>query len=467
MQVEFHGAAGEVTGSCHLVTANGHRILLDCGTIQGGEETEQRNAGPFSFDPRRVDALVLSHAHIDHIGRVPLLVKRGFIGPIYAHAATADLARVMLDDAANIMEADLARDNLERMRHGEPPLQPAYTRRDVQDALRRMRPLAYEQEQPLFSGVHLTLHDAGHILGSSVVTLSANEAGRTQRLVFSGDIGPKGTPILCDPAPVGEAQMVLMESTYGNRLHRPREATVQELGAILHAAHAGRGNVVIPAFAVGRTQELLYFFARHYEEWGLKEFQIFLDSPMATRVVEVYERHEDLFDAEARALWRTRPHPLKMPNLRFTVSVADSQAINEHKGGAIIIAGSGMCNAGRIRHHLRQNLPRRNAHVVFVGYQAEGTLGRLLVDGAPQVKLFGETVPVHATRHTLGGLSAHADQAGLIEWYGAIHGGAGQARPPVYLVHGEDSAREPLAEKLRQQFGAKVELARPGMVAKL
>ncbi len=371
-----------------------------------------------------------------------------------------------LDDAANIAEADLARDNLERMRHGQPPLQPVFTRRDVQEALQRVRPLPYDAPQQLFPGVQLVLRDAGHILGSASIELSASESGKTRRLVFSGDVGPRNTPILRDPAPVPQADIVLMESTYGNRLHRSRAETMKELGAILHAAHASRGNVVIPAFAVGRTQELLYAFALHYEEWGLGQFRVFLDSPMAGKVVQVYERHEDLFDAEAQALWRERPHPLKLPNLVFTESVAQSQAINEHKGGAIIIAGSGMANGGRIRHHLRQNLPRRNAHIVFVGYQAEGTLGRLLVDGAAQVKLFGEWLPVHAARHTVGGLSAHADQAGLMEWYGAIRGTAQTPHPPLYLVHGEDGAREVLAEKIRAGYGSKVELARPGMVAK-
>lgn len=462
MQVEFHGAAGEVTGSCHLVVANGHRILLDCGMVQGDDEAEHRNAEPFDFDPRRIDALVLSHAHIDHIGRVPLLVKRGFNGPIYAQAATADLARIMLEDAANLAEADLARENLERMRHGGKPLAPLYTRQDVTDALRRVRPLQYGEEQQLFTGVHLRLHDAGHILGSAAIELTAMEEGQKRRLVFSGDIGPKGTPILRDPDMIPTADLVLMESTYGNRLHRSRADTIAELGSILLGAHASRGNVVIPAFAVGRTQELLYWFAQHYEEWNLGSFRIFLDSPMATRVVEVYERHEELFDAEARALWQTRPHPLKLPNLQCTNSVGESQSINQHEGGAIIIAGSGMCNGGRIRHHLKKNLGRRNAHIVFVGYQAEGTLGRLLVDGVPKVKLFGEWITVLAQRHTVGGLSAHADQAGLMEWYGAIAG-----RPPVYLVHGEDTAREPLAEKLRVRYGAKAALARPGMVVKV
>lgn len=456
MQVQFCGANGEVTGSSHLVRIGERQILLDCGMIQGDEETERRNAEPFPFDPQRIDALVLSHAHIDHVGRVPLLVKRGFHGPIYAQAATADLSRIMLEDAASIAETDIVRDNLKRMQQGLKPEQPLYTRQDAQAALAQVRPLPYDSELELFPGVYLRFRDAGHILGSAVVELW-QEGGR--KLVFSGDIGPRGTPILRDPAAIDSADLVLMESTYGNRLHRPRGDTVTELGEIFAAALNSGGNVVIPAFAVGRSQELLYWLAEHYDDWSIDRFRIFLDSPMAGKVLEVYERHEDLFDEAARALWARRPYPLRLPNLSVTTSVAESQAINAHQGGAIIIAGSGMCNGGRIRHHLRQNLGRHNAHILFVGYQAEGTLGRLLVDGVKKVKLFGEWITVNAHRHTVGGLSAHADQAGLIEWYGAIRGHA-----PVYLVHGEDVAREALAAKLRERFRVRVELSRPGVI---
>ncbi len=457
MQIEFCGAAGEVTGSCHLVTANGRRILLDCGEIQGSEEAEARNAEPFPFDPRRLDAVILSHAHIDHIGRVPLLHKRGYRGPIYTQHATADLARIMLEDAVSLAESDLARENLHRARRGEKPLQPLYTRRDVREVLHQMRGLPYDRMQDILPGVSLRLRDAGHILGSAMIELVAHEQGASRKLVFSGDVGQSGTPVLRDPTPIAEADLVLMESTYGDRLHRSREATVAELGEILAQARESGGNVVIPAFAVGRTQELLYWFVQNRQAWKLDEFQIYLDSPMAIQVVDVYDRHEDLFDEEAHRLWRHTPHPLRLPNLRFTASVAESQTINERKGGTIIIAGSGMCNGGRVRHHLRQNLGRENAHVIFVGYQARGTLGRLLVDGVPWVKLFGERITVNAQRHTIGGLSAHADQAGLIAWYGHF-----RERPPVWLVHGEDLAREPLARRLRDVYGAQVSLARPG-----
>lgn len=454
MQVQFCGANGEVTGSSHLLQAGGHQILLDCGMIQGNEETERRNAEPFPFDASRIDALVLSHAHVDHIGRVPLLVKRGFRGAIHAQEATADLARIMLEDAASIAESDVARDNRKRQQQGLPLLQPLYTREDARAALARMKPQSYDEAFEVAPGVRVRLRDAGHILGSAAVEVWAD--GR--KLVFSGDIGPRSTPILRDPADVDGADLVLMESTYGNRLHRPRGDTVAELGELFAAAWNSGGNVVIPAFAVGRSQELLYWMAEHYDDWGIGRFRLFLDSPMAGKVLEVYERHADLFDTEARALWARRPNPLRLPNLQVTESVAESQAINALHGGAIIIAGSGMCNGGRIRHHLRQNLGRRNAHVLFVGYQAEGTLGRLLVDGVKKVKLFGEIIEVHAQLHTVGGLSAHADQAGLLDWYGRTGG-----RAPVWLVHGEDLAREALAGQLRQRYGSQVQLSRPGM----
>lgn len=461
MRIRFCGANGEVTGSSHLVAIDDKLILLDCGMIQGDEETEARNADPFPFDPERIDALVLSHAHIDHVGRVPLLVKRGFAGPIYAQAATADLTRIMLEDSASIAESDTLRENRRRAQQGQKPLEPLYTRKDAQAALRNVKPLDYGVTTQILPGVHLRLHDAGHILGSAAVELwTEGEAPR--RLVFSGDIGPKGTPILRDPEPIADADVVLMESTYGNRLHRSRGDTVDELGRVFAQAYASGGNIVIPAFAVGRTQELLYWMAEHYEDWGVDKFRLYLDSPMAGKVLSVYEKHDDIFDDEAKRLWASRRQPLRLPNLRVTESVAESQALNEEEGGAVIIAGSGMCNGGRIRHHLRHNLGRDNAHIVFAGYQAEGTLGRLLVNGAREVRLFGERIDVRAQRHTIGGLSAHADQAGLVEWYGHF-----KSRPPVYLVHGEDEARRALATKLRETFDAPAKLSRPGGVVEV
>ena len=457
MRVRFHGAAGEVTGSCHEVEAAGHRLLLDCGMIQGGPEDERRNFEPFDFDPAAVDAVVLSHAHIDHCGRLPVLVKRGFRGPIWTHAATADLLKVMLEDSAFIAEMDAEQAN-KRREDGHAKHQPLFTRADVGPVLRQLQRLPYDAPREILPGVHITLRDAGHILGSASVEVRAHEQGGERVLVFSGDLGMKGTPILRDPAPVPQADLLLLESTYGGRAHRDRADTITEVGDILDHAWRDGGNVLIPAFAVGRTQELLYWFARYWDEWQMARWKIFLDSPMATRVVDVYGGHEGLFDDAARKVWNDTPHPFRLPNLRYTPDVDASRGINAHERGAIIIAGSGMCNGGRIRHHLRQNLGRRSAHVLFVGYQAQGTLGRRLVDGAPRVRLFGEDIQVNAQRHTVGGLSAHIDQPGLVAWYGQIAG-----RPRTVLVHGEGEAREALAGVLADRFGCEVSLSRPGM----
>jgi metallo-beta-lactamase family protein len=454
MHVEFHGAVGgEVTGSCHLVEAAGQRLLLDCGMIQGGREAEARNREPFGFDPAAVDALVLSHAHIDHCGRLPLLLKRGFKGAVHAQAATCDLLPIMLLDAAALAERSAERENREREAHA-PEVEPLYTADEVLQVQRRLQPLAYETPREILPGVTLILHEAGHILGSATVELLAD--GR--RLLFSGDLGMRGTPILRDPAAPPAADLVLLESTYGDRNHKERAATVTELGDIFAHACAGGGNVVIPAFAVGRSQELLYWLARHWDDWGLKAWTIFLDSPMAAKVMAVYARHEALFDGAAARQWGSRRAPFALPNLRVCTSVDESRAINRIHAGAIIIAGSGMANGGRVRHHLANNLGRERNHVVFVGYQAAGTLGRLLVNRVPRVRLFGFDVPVRAQIHTVGGLSAHADQRGLLDWYGATPN-----HPPVALVHGEHAACEALAAELRERYGSETTLARPGM----
>lgn len=453
MRVLFHGAAGEVTGSLHEVQAAGHRLLLDCGMHQGSPEAERRNADPFPFEPSQIEALVVSHAHIDHIGRIPLLVRRGFAGPILAQKATADLMPIMLMDAAGIAEGEAERAN-RRRRHGEPQALPLYTKADVEAAMRLVQPVPYDERRDVLPGVELVLRDAGHILGSSIVEVFAD--GR--KLVFSGDLGPKNTPILRDRTRIDSGDLVLMESTYGDRNHRERSETIAELGRVFDDAWRRGGSVLIPAFAVGRSQELLYWFALHWDDWKLSRWTIFLDSPMAAKVVAVYDRNHDLFDDDAKRAWAERPNPFQLPNLHFTQTAQESMAINRIEHGAIVIAGSGMANAGRILHHLRHRLHRRETHVMFVGYQAEGTLGRRLVDGAKWVRIHGRDVRVNAQRHTIGGLSAHTDQRGLIDWYGQITG-----HPPVALVHGEDRAREALAGELGDRFGIHAALGRPGM----
>jgi metallo-beta-lactamase family protein len=453
MRVHFHGAAGMVTGSMHLDEAAGKRVLLDCGMIQGSREAEALNLADFPFDIAAIDALVISHAHIDHIGRVPLLVKRGYKGPIYAQAATADLMPIMLLDSASLAESDAERDNRHR-RDGEPEAVPLYTQDDARATLQQLKPQPYDRRFELFEGVEACFRDAGHILGSSIVELWAD--GR--KLVFSGDLGPKGTPILRDPETVKQADLVLMESTYGDRNHKDRAETIAELGEIFADAWRDKGNVCIPAFAVGRSQELLYWFAKHWDDWQMSRWRIFLDSPMAARVVEVYDRHGELFDADAQQVWKDKPNPFRLPNLHITQTRDESMAINNIPGGAIIIAGSGMANGGRILHHFKQNLGRRQAHVVFVGYQAEGTLGRRMVDGARWARIHGHDFRVNARVHTVGGLSAHADQNGLIDWYEGF-----DPHPALALVHGEDRSREALAGEIGERDGITATLARPGM----
>jgi metallo-beta-lactamase family protein len=459
MQLEFFGAAGEVTGSCHIVRAGGAQLLLDCGMVQGGRDAPQRNRLPFPFDAAAIDAVVLSHAHVDHCGRLPLLVKRGFRGPIYTNAACADLVPILLEDSA-----DLAMRDVERANRGLPPDQrsePLFDQQDVARTVRLLQPIAYDTPVEVLPGMVAQVRDAGHILGSSSVELRVSESGTSRKLVFSGDLGQYDTPILQDPWRFESADLVLMESTYGDRRHRGRDDTARELGAILAQAHRDGGNILIPAFAIGRSQEILYLLAKHYAEWRVDQWKIFLDSPMAIAASRVYWKHPDRYDAEAARL-RAGFHGLPpLPNLVLSETPDDSRAINRLRSGAIVIAGSGMANGGRILHHLKHNLERPECHVVIVGFQAPGTLGRRLVDREPEVYIHGTRVRCASQIDTLGGLSAHGDQADLLRWYDSF-----TPRPPVYLVHGEVSSSEALAVKLRER-GTQATVARPGLVVDL
>ncbi len=455
MHLHTYGAAGEVTGSCHLLESGGQRVLLDCGLIQGRPVDEVRNRDRFPFDPKQLTAVVLSHAHIDHSGRLPLLVKAGFRGPIYAHPATRDLCRIMLRDSAFLQEKDAEAENRKRERKGMKPVAALYDLADVRRTLRLFQPLDYAVKTEVAPGIEVRLFDAGHILGSSIVECFVSAHGITRKLVYSGDLGYPENTLLRDPALVESADLLLLESTYGDRNHRPQAETLAEVKAVMNAALNAGGNVLIPAFAVGRTQDLLYLFSRYYEDWQLARWQIFLDSPLAIDATEVYLRHRDLLDPQVLANFDL-DQASQLPNLRLTRTPAQSMAINRIRDGAIVIAGSGMCNGGRIRHHLKHNVWRRGCHIIMVGYQAQGTLGRQLVDGAKHIRLWGEAIQVNAQVHTIGGFSAHADQSGLLHWYQQFRG-----RPPVALVHGEARAQAALAEKLRG-LGAAVDIARQG-----
>lgn len=457
MEIQSCGAAQEVTGSCHLIKVGDKTVLLDCGLIQGRKKDEDRNRKPFPFDAAKLDAVILSHAHIDHSGRLPLLIKQGFTGPIYTHEASADLCKTLLKDSAYLNYKNTQWENKHRARKGKKLLEPLYEREDAEKALNQFSTLEYGQQKEIVPGVTIKLSDAGHIVGSSVVEIWLQEGKLKRKVVFSGDLGHRGTAILRDFTMIDEADIVLMESTYGSRRHRPWQDTWDEIDDIVELIQKKPGNVLIPAFSVGRTQNILYMFARNYERWNLKKWQIFLDSPMAIEATDIYLRHHKLYDPEAAKFWKEKGKQLGLPNLRYSKSSQDSMAINKIESGAIIIAGSGMMTGGRIKHHIKHNIWRRNCHLIVTGYQSHGTMGRKLVEGAKKINLWGQSIAVKAKIHTIGGLSAHTDQKGLMDWYGNFKG-----RPPVFLVHGEADTMEVLRKKLRKDLNAPAHIAHAG-----
>lgn len=450
-QLQFFGATEQVTGSLYVIRAGDHTIVLECGLIQGGRAEEKRNRDPFPVAIDEIDAVVLSHAHIDHSGRVPLLVRLGYEGPIYAQNATRALCKIMLPDSGYLNEKDAQWENKKRAKRGEEEIEPLYTRAEAEACLTQFASAGYEEEIEIVPGLTLRFHDAGHILGSAIVELEYHEGDERRTLVFSGDLGYRDAPVMEPPKRLRHANAVLMESTYADRLHRPFAATIEELTDVFEVARAAQGNVLIPAFTVGRTQDLLFLMAENYEKWGLRHWHIFLDSPMAIEATNAYSRYRHLFGAK---LFGPESHLPDLDNFHETRSTEESMAINQIHSGAIIIAGSGMCSGGRIHHHLKNNIWRPECHLVIVGYQAHGTLGRRLVDGVEEIRLWGENYAVRATVHTIGGLSAHADQADLLDWYGAF-----ENTPPLYLVHGEERAQQALEKKVKARFDAPVSIA--------
>jgi metallo-beta-lactamase family protein len=445
--IKFFGAAQEVTGSCHMLESPAvGRILLDCGMHQGGSSVRRIQEETFLFEPNSIDAVVLSHGHLDHSGMLPKLVHEGFDGPIYCADATADLLQVMLLDSVGIYLGDLARENRRRARKGKVELAPEYTEEDVTKTLSLCQSKNYQQPFALSPQANVIFHDAGHILGSAIVEVVFSEKGKTKTLVFSGDLGNKNAVLMKNPTVLTQADIVLMEGTYGDRNHRPIEDTVAQLRQILRDTQARGGNVMIPAFAVGRTQELLFYLGQLQQSGELKNWQVILDSPMAIEVTKVYDRWFASLDAkEIEQATPCASSIIKdfIPRLFLSVSTENSMAINNIKKGAIIIAGSGMCTGGRIRHHFKQRIWDNRNTVIFCGYQAQGTLGRLLVDGKKRIKMFNDSFAVKAQIETLGGFSAHAGQSELIEWVSNFTGS-----PRVVLVHGDPQALDALSSKL-------------------
>ncbi len=463
MRLTFLGAAGEVTGSRHLVESGRARILVDCGMYQGGRDAPARNRAAWGFSPRELTAVILTHAHIDHSGLLPRLAGAGFRGPVYATPATIELIAVMLRDSAHLQIDEAAH----LARHGGPRRReaaPLYGFEEVAALLQQMVPLDYDAPRELAPGVRVRLSDAGHILGSALVELWLEEAGTARKLVLTGDLGQPGRPILRDPSPIAEADWLVLESTYGDRDHKPLAATLDELvAAMTRTLGRKHGNVLVPAFAVGRTQELLYWFERLTVEGRLPPLEVFVDSPLANEVSAITARHLELFDSDARSLAAARLRGMVGCRIRQTHTVTESMALNRIAGGAVIVAASGMCDGGRIRHHLRHHLPNPHTTVLITGFQAAGTLGRKLVDRQKVVTISGQRVPVRAEIVTLGGFSAHADQSSILGW---LRGFKRPAR--TWLVHGEPAAASALAARIGRELGwPEVAIAARGGVVEL
>jgi metallo-beta-lactamase family protein len=455
-KLTFYGAIEGVTGSMYLLETKRARILLDCGLFQGRREEEALNAEPLPIDVQKIDAVVLSHAHLDHSGRLPLLISGGYEGRIYMTRATSDLIEILLKDAASLQERDVEWENKRRRRAGKEEIEPLYSLEDVFETLGYCEGIRYHQRITIADDVEVCFKDAGHILGSSIVELFINEQGREKKLVFSGDLGNSQAALLRDPEYVETADVILMESTYGDREHRTMEETLDEFEQVIEDASKNGGNILIPSFAVGRTQEIIFRLGELYQKGRLRHQAVYLDSPMAIAVTEVYHRYQHVYNEEDKSsidtLSKPKPNIQKslhtfLPTLRYSCTTDESMALNRIDSGAIIIAGSGMCNGGRIRHHLKHNLWRKQSHVIFVGFQAVGTPGRLLVDGAETFKVAGEEVVVRAQIHTLGGFSAHASQAQLREWLTHFNT---EQRPRLYLVHGEEDAKKVLQSVLKE-----------------
>ena len=448
MKITIVGAAGgEVTGSAYYVQTSSGSVLVDCGLFQGGRKSEALNRPP-TGPKQRLDAVLLTHGHLDHTGRLPLLAKRGHSAPVFATPATIEMTSLILRDSARIQAGDVERRNRKRQRAGEPPQEPLYTPEHAEAVIQCLKPVPYQQPVTVAPGIQAIWAESGHMLGSASIQLIVQEDGRQKRVVFSGDLGPRSALILKEFEPFKHADMVFLESTYGDRDHRPFTGTVEEFVRIVQEAVAQKGKILVPTFAVGRAQLLTGLLAWMFRNKKVRPFPIFLDSPMAIEATNIYARHRELFDEGMTRFIAEKPLRADLGTMKLCVTADDSRKINDVPGPCLVMAGAGMCNAGRILHHLKQNLWKPQTHVLIVGYQSRESLGRRLVEGADRVTIHGEKVAVAAEVHTLGGFSAHAGQTDLLKWFSAV----APARPRVVLTHGEHEPRAALARKIQEQF---------------
>ncbi|KHK04055.1 MBL fold metallo-hydrolase RNA specificity domain-containing protein [Desulfovibrio sp. TomC] len=455
MKVKFLGAAGTVTGSCHCIETAAARFAIDCGMHQGNETIERRNLDTSIYDPRHMDFFILTHAHIDHTGLLPRMVKTGFSGKIYCTPPTRDLLGIMLEDSAHIQEMEAEWASRKSRRHGGRVVEALYTQADAQAATDLLVPVPYGQPFSPAPGITAIYHDAGHILGSAFIELTLEEDGKRTRMLFSGDLGRPDQLLVSDPDKPVDTDYLFLEGTYGDRDHKNVDDSREELAEAIRISYERGGKVIIPAFAVERTQEILFCLHKLLKEGRIpSDMPVYVDSPLAIKATEIFKRNPSYLDEETRAYIDRGEDPLSLPNLRFTLSTDQSREINDRSGPAIVIAASGMCNAGRIKHHLRHNLWRPEASIVFVGFQAMGTPGRKIVDGAKKIRILGEEVAVNARIFTIGGFSSHAGQSQILTWLSHFK----VNHPQVFLVHGEQKALDTLAGLVRQQFGLKVRI---------
>ncbi|OOG77731.1 MBL fold metallo-hydrolase [Algoriphagus sp. A40] len=464
MIVKLFGAAGgEVTGSCYLVRTEKSAILIDCGMFQGGRDSEAKNLLPEGARPDQVQAVLLTHGHLDHTGRVPLLIKHGFKGPIFSTIQTLEMSQIILEDSARLQDADAERQNRKHWEPGKPLVEPLYEPEHVEKMRDLIKPISFGISIQITEDISARWIEAGHMLGSGCIELIVEEDGKKKVIAFSGDLGPLNLPLLRPFEHFQQADLVFMESTYGDRNHKSYEETVADFEQIVKDVSENGGKILIPTFAIGRAQQLLYHMAEIYNSGKIKPFPVYLDSPMAIRATEVYRNHQDLLDEEFQVLKQRGAFPVDEHYFISSPSGESSKALNELSGPCMILAGAGMCNGGRILHHLRHNLRDPNTHIVIVGFQSQGSLGRKLVEKAESVRIFGEEIPVNAKVHTLNGFSAHAGQSELLEWFSYL----APSKPKLALVHGEDRARVILAQLIEEKFGIRPELPEIGDVIEI